>query len=247
MELDLKLGLEILKLGIVTLALFILYRYRALFETSLSRSLLRKGTYVTLLLWLGFLADVMNDVYPTSLTKILDDIIISFALLLGTYYLVDYMRRARVAVEPSKIVNGTSQLKNGAYLAGTRDIDSILRLSAGKKVMALTRTPEVFKKRGIPYLWLSKVEGENSIDPLRLPAILHRLISMADEDTVIIIDGLEYLIMENGFSSVFKFLTTLRDYFLLKGGTLVAVVSPAALEESQLSLLRREFKELDVE
>ncbi|ASJ07628.1 hypothetical protein A3L08_02850 [Thermococcus pacificus] len=246
MELTLKLGLEIVKLGIITLALFVFYRNRALFEVSLPQSLLRKFTYVTTIFWLGFLVDVINDVYPTSFTKLLDDIIICLALLLGTYYLIDHMRRARVAVEPSKVLKGTPSLEKGAYLADTTDIDSILKLLAGKRVIALTRTPGIFKERGIPYLWLSKVEGENSIDPRRLPAILHHLISTADENTAVIIDGVEYLILENGFENVLKFLTALKDHLLLKGALLIVVVSPEALDSRQFSHLRREFEELDV-
>ena len=242
-----KLDLEIVKLAVVTLALFILYHYRNLFEMSLPKSLIRKVTYVIVAFWVGFLADVMNDVYPTEFTKVLDDIIISFALVLGAYYLVDYMRKIKVTVEPSKILNGKSHLERGAYLINSSHIDAVLQLLAGKKVIALTRNPVIFKERGIPYLWLSKVEGENAIDPLRLPAILHNLVSKADENTVVIIDGLEYLILENGFNSVLKFLTTLKDHLLMRGTTLVIFVNPDTLESSQLSLLKREFKELNVE
>ncbi|MCD6524327.1 MAG: DUF835 domain-containing protein [Thermococcus sp.] len=245
-ELTFKLDLEIVKLAIVTLALIILYRYKALFELSLPRSLIKKSAYVMALFWAGFLADVINDVYPTEFTKVLDDIILSFALLLGAYYLVDYMRKIKVPIEPSKILNGKSHLEKGAYLVNSSDINVILKLSSGKKVIALTRNPGIFKENGIPYLWLSKVKGENSIDPLRLPAILHNLVSKADENTVVVIDGLEYLILENGFNSVLKFLTALKDHLLLKGATLVILINPNTLESNQLSLLKREFKELDV-
>ena len=241
-----KLDLEIVKLAIVTLALIILSRYRILFEISPPKSLIRKITYVIVVFWMGFLADVMNDVYPTEFTKVLDDIIISFALVLGAYYLVAYMRRIKIAVEPSKILNGSSHLESGAYLINSPNIDTILQLFAGKKVIALTRNPAIFKERGIPHLWLSKVESENSIDPLRLPAILHNLVSKADENTVVIIDGLEYLILENGFNSVLKFLTALKDHLLMKGATLIVFITPDTLENSQLSLMKREFKELDV-
>ncbi|ASJ03379.1 hypothetical protein A3L09_08965 [Thermococcus profundus] len=240
----LKLDIEIIKLLLVTLALLILYKYRRIFETSLSPSLVKKGAYVTMVFWLGFLADVMNDVHPTGLTKILDDIIISFALVLGTYYLIDHMRRAKMEIEPSKVLNGEPVLESGAYILPNGSVEKALKLASGKKVIALTRNPEPFKKLGIPYLWLSKVEGENAIDPLRLPAILHHLIQNADRDTVMIIDGLEYLILENGFDPVVRFLTTLKDNILLKGATLIVVVDPKTLDPSQLALLKREFKEV---
>lgn len=243
----LKLDIEIFKLAIVTLALFVLYRYRRIFETSLSPSLLRKGALVTFIFWLGFLADVMNDVYPMSFTKSLDDVIISFALVLGSYYLVDYMRKVRVSVTPSKVLSGDSNLPNGTHIITDPNVSAVLELIGGKKAIALTRNPEPFKKMGVPYLWLSKVPGENAIDPLRLPAILHKLVESADRDTVVIVDGLEYLILENGFNSVIKFLTTLKDNLLLKGATLIVVADPKALEPSQMAILRREFREIPKE
>jgi len=237
----LKLDIEILKLFIVTIALFILYRYRQIFETSLSPTLIRKGAYVTVIFWLGFLADVMNDVYPTPFTKILDDIIISFALLLGTYYLVDYMRKVQVSVKPTKVLNGASTLEKGAYLLCTPDLKEALNLTAGRKAIALTRNPEPFKMAHIPYLWLTKINAENTIDPLRLPAIMNYLISNADENTVVLIDGLEYLVVENGFNSVLKFLTALKDNLLLRGATLLIVLDPSTLSENELAAIKREF------
>ncbi|MDI3476357.1 MAG: hypothetical protein PWQ79_2296 [Thermococcaceae archaeon] len=241
----LKLEIEVFKLIILTMAIIVVARYRKLFETSLSPSLIRKGTYFATLLWLGFLADVMNDVYPTELTKSLDDIIISLALLLGTYYLLDHMMRVRVKIEPSKALKGTPLLQDGAYLLSNPDVERAMHLSSGKKVIALTRNPEPFRKRGLPYLWLTKVPGENAIDPLRLPAILHKLIENADRETVVIIDGLEYLILENGFESVLKFLTTLKDSLLLKGATLLLVLDPNTLEPHQAALLKKEFKSIE--
>ncbi|NJF25622.1 DUF835 domain-containing protein [Thermococcus sp. Bubb.Bath] len=240
----LKLDIEIFKLAIVTLALFVLYRYRRIFEASLSPSLLRKGAYVTVIFWLGFLADVMNDVYPTELTKILDDIIISLALVLGMYYLLDHMKRASVSVKPKKTLSGTPTLYRGAYLFCDSDLNRVLSLTAGKKVLAITRNPRPFKKANVPYLWLSRINSENTIDPLRLPAIMSYLISNSDENTVVIIDGIEYLVVENGFNSVLKFLTALKDNLLLRGATCVVLLSPETLDESQLALLRREFQEL---
>ncbi|WP_367884763.1 DUF835 domain-containing protein [Thermococcus sp. JCM 11816] len=203
-----------------------------------------------MIFWLGFLADVMNDMYPTPFTKILDDIIISFALVLGSYYLIDYMRKVRVNVTPpSKALSGDSNLPNGgAHIITDPNIPAVLELiRGGKKAIALSRNPDPFKKMGVPYLWLSKVPGENTIDPLRLPAILHKLVESADRDTVVIVDGLEYLILENGFNSVIKFLTTLKDNLLLKGATLIVVADPKALEPSQMAILRREFREIPKE
>lgn len=244
---SLKLKIEVFKLAIVTLALFVLYRYRRIFMSVISPKLLKRGVHVMALFWFAFIADVMKDVYPMGFTKDLDDIILSAALILGMYYMVDYMRSIRIRVVPTKIQNGNPTLPAGAYIFTNPDISNVLNLVGGKKVIALTRNPEPFEKRGLSYIWLSKVPGENAIDPLRLPAILHKLIESADKDTAVIIDGIEYLVLENGFNSVVKFLTTLKDNLLLKEATLIVLVEPEALEPSQLAILRREFSELTPE
>ncbi|WP_370520089.1 DUF835 domain-containing protein [Thermococcus sp. LS1] len=58
---------------------------------------------------------------------------------------------------------------------------------------------------------------------------------------IIYIDTIEYLILENGFENVFKFLLNIKDRVLTKGGTMILVVDPNALETFQRKMLEREF------
>ena len=55
--------------------------------------------------------------------------------------------------------------------------------------------------------WISNVPAENTVGPTDLALFLHGLLSSVDENTFVIVDGLEYLILNNGFESVMKFLT----------------------------------------
>ena len=70
---------------------------------------------------------------------------------------------------------------------------------------------------------------------------------MRREDTakVILFEGLEYMIMENGFESMFKFLTTLKDYALLHKSTVIIPIEKEILTQKEFTLLKREFPVLE--
>lgn len=108
--------------------------------------------------------------------------------------------------------------------------------------------PEFIKKNlnitKIPILWITKVDSNMSIYPTRLPYFLHILvefINKEDKEKAILIDGFEYLVIENGFNSVFKFLTTLKDHAILNNSVVVVPISKDVHTEKEISLLKREF------
>ncbi|NJE42437.1 DUF835 domain-containing protein [Thermococcus sp. GR6] len=59
--------------------------------------------------------------------------------------------------------------------------------------------------------------------------------------SIVYIDAIEYLILENGFENVFKFLLNIKDRVLTRGGTMILVVDPNALETFHRKMLEREF------
>ncbi len=93
--------------------------------------------------------------------------------------------------------------------------------------------------------WITKVSGERSVSPTNLARMLDmavKFMARAEEKDVrpvVVIDGLEYLMLENGFIPVLKFLTTLRDYAHLHGGTVILVGDDSFLDGKERTLLRR--------
>ena len=124
-----------------------------------------------------------------------------------------------------------------------------LTLSNDRKGFVISREPLslVERKLGskeVPVLWLTKVEGENCVYPTRLPYLHQILVDFMREDDapkVIMLDGFEYLVLENGFKPVFKFLASLRDYVLLNNTIILLPVFGNALDEREYALLSREF------
>jgi len=124
-----------------------------------------------------------------------------------------------------------------------------LTLLNDRKGFVISREPPslVERKLGskeVPVLWLTKVEGENCVYPTRLPYLHQVLVDFMREGgapKVIMLDGFEYLVLENGFKPVFKFLASLRDYVLLNNTIILLPVFKNALDEREYALLSREF------
>ncbi|NJE54388.1 DUF835 domain-containing protein [Thermococcus sp. 21S9] len=99
--------------------------------------------------------------------------------------------------------------------------------------------------RDVPnWFWITTVHDERAISPTNLPKILDMAVKFmkeaeeAGKKPIIVIDGLDYLVLENGFSSVLKFLSALRDYALIHGATVFIVGSDNFLSERERKLLR---------
>ena len=98
-------------------------------------------------------------------------------------------------------------------------------------------------------IWLSRVEAPNSVDPSKLHIILEstiRTISEKGGNGFVVLDGIEYLLLHNDFRSVVKFLTSLKDYVMLSNSVMILALDEDTLDRRELSVLRREFPELDL-
>jgi len=100
-------------------------------------------------------------------------------------------------------------------------------------------------KRDLPnWFWITKLSGERTISPTNLARMMDTAVkfmkssSEIGKKSLIVIDGLEYLILENGFTPVMKFLSTLRDYALLYGATVILVGDDSFLDEKERHFLR---------
>jgi hypothetical protein len=121
-------------------------------------------------------------------------------------------------------------------------------------ILVITREPpeEWENRTGIKpekFIWLSRVKTENSVDPLHLHIITEEVARFLRENPagIVYIDGVEYLLFYNDFSSLAKFLISVKDIAILYGGHVIVSVIPDGLKKSELSILRREFERVDVE
>ena len=99
----------------------------------------------------------------------------------------------------------------------------------------------------VTVLWLSQIEKEGtSIEPTNLPRLTHTITEYIKQAPVsfILLVGLEYLIVHNGFDKVLKHLHMVNDQVMTHNARLVVVVDPKALDPKELSLLEREMRPL---
>ncbi|WP_297480721.1 DUF835 domain-containing protein [Thermococcus sp.] len=59
-----------------------------------------------------------------------------------------------------------------------------------------------------------------------------------------LLDGVEYLILNNGFEPVMKFLLNLKDNLIARNAGIIISIDPKALDEKYVNMLMREFKRL---
>lgn len=99
------------------------------------------------------------------------------------------------------------------------------------------------------FLWLSYEKTRNSIDPSdleKLEYLVQDFIS-THEGAVVLLDGVEYLILQNSFESVLKFLQSLNDRIILRRAALIIPLDPTSVEKKELSLLERELQTYQVD
>ena len=98
----------------------------------------------------------------------------------------------------------------------------------------------------IPILWLSRAKDPNSIIPTNLGGMLrHAKVFMEEhEDSVILLDGLEYLMVHNDFSRVLKLVHGLNELAAINAGRLIIPMNPLTMDADKVALLKRDLKEL---
>ena len=134
----------------------------------------------------------------------------------------------------------------------TKAYDSFKKLLAeGRRGLVITRAHpnKVLQEHALdcPVMWIAKstkaASGVLSLEPTRLMKI-HGTISdfiKANVGAVVLLDGLEYLITENGFSPVMKAIQLTNEEIAMNGAFLLVPVDPRTLETQQLGYLEREF------
>jgi hypothetical protein len=121
--------------------------------------------------------------------------------------------------------------------------------------LALSTTPKekLVKKYNLgvtEVYWITTMgTGDNIVDPKRLDFEIMRAISTFMKEKgggIVLIDGVEYLISENGYEAVSTFLKKINDMASVNNFTILVPVNPAGIESEKLSALRREFDKVEV-
>lgn len=122
----------------------------------------------------------------------------------------------------------------------------------GYQGLCITRLPpqRVRAEYGLektPVLWLSRVStGKDTMRPWPLEGIsiaVEHFVSKG-EKTVVLLDGLEYIISHNDFQSSLTLLHDLNERMAMEESILIVPLDPSALDEKEFALIRRDLVEL---
>ncbi len=100
--------------------------------------------------------------------------------------------------------------------------------------------------------WLSDTVTDPSvktIDPKRLDFELMRAVSNFFKESpkgVVMIDGIEYLVVENGFDRVLRFVKKINDLASVNDATIFVPLTPSSLGRDEFAMLRKEFDKVQI-
>ncbi len=118
--------------------------------------------------------------------------------------------------------------------------------------LVITRQyPEkVRRERGVTarILWLSHTPGEDFHNPTAIGALAKLISNFIDEnhgEAVVLLDGVEYLSVNNGFLQTLMFVEHVNEFVMQRASIVLLPVDPDALEGNQLALLERNVEVRD--
>ena len=169
-----------------------------------------------------------------------------------------FIERRKILVEPAveKMVKGEKQysLDQGfSYLVEeetpTKSFDIFVDyVTHGISGLCITRTNPKFVKeqyslKKTPFIWLSTLKTDeytSTVDLTELSISIKDFIKKSKK-SVILLDGIEFLVTKSSFEEVLSFLQSLSEYISMTESIVVIPMSPQTVDVRQLKLLEREM------
>jgi hypothetical protein len=178
--------------------------------------------------------------------------VIAIAAVVAVLWVLQYMKR-RESLRFTDDLGASYIVKTKDTKKGFEAYEKIReRQSSPGMVISRTFPDKIRQKYGMDkdtFLWLSREKTEGSIDPSDLEKLEYFVQEFVSENekAVVLLDGIEYIALQNTFESTLKFLQSLNDRIILSRATLIIPLNPAVLDKKQLSLLERELEILQVD
>lgn len=127
--------------------------------------------------------------------------------------------------------------------------------SQGTPALCITRQyPNYVRKENrlgeMPCVWLSESPGEDHQSGKALASLAKRIeefLTTQGGRGFVLIDGLEYLVISNGFEVVLLFLEHLNEFIMARRAVLVVPSHPKAFDSRQMAMLERDMHVPDVQ
>ena len=145
--------------------------------------------------------------------------------------------------------------KGKSYLLKDETPDRALGLfhemvTSGVPGLCITRTHpdtvrEKYSLKDTPVLWLSTQQKYSpTLSPTDIGTIVHTIEEFMEqnEGSAVLIDGIDYLITNNGFDKILRVINDLKDITTIHKCTMLVHVTPPLLNEKEFSLFSRNME-----
>lgn len=125
------------------------------------------------------------------------------------------------------------------------------RLTADSEGLFITRIypsklEERLKPKGLQLIWLSHAPGKDRCHPSSLQSLARVMFNTLEKNGSVLLDGLEYLVIHNGFNEMLIFLEQINEFAMQKKGIVLIPINPMAFDLRELALLERNLKVLEI-
>jgi len=123
-------------------------------------------------------------------------------------------------------------------------------VSAGNAGMVVTRDyPKRLEEQGVStnkVIWLTNMVGEGRINPTAIGILMGQVRAFIENNkkSVVMIDGLEYLISLNQYDRMLQFMHQLRDVVVTHDCLLLVPLDPRTLSQREVAMLERSMESI---
>ena len=96
----------------------------------------------------------------------------------------------------------------------------------------------------VPNIWLSSQMEEDCINPTDIGILVDKVIGFIEdnEHSVVMLDGIEYLSVNNDFQKVMKAVSRINETVMQFDSIMIIPLEPRAFETNELALLERDME-----
>jgi hypothetical protein len=109
------------------------------------------------------------------------------------------------------------------------------------------RLKDQYKLERAQMLWLSQTPTEASHNPTSIGALVTAFSKYLDaqKESALLLDGVEYLVVNNGFQQVLKFIEHLNELVMRSRAILIIPISPDAFDKREMALIERNMEVIE--
>lgn len=106
---------------------------------------------------------------------------------------------------------------------------------------------ETFNLKDSRIIWLSHTPGKDHHNPTSVGTLATLITSFIEryDRCIVIVDGLEYLVINNGFQQVLRFMEHVNEQVMQSRSTMLIPISPSAFSEKELALIERNVEVIE--